>query len=215
MSCRASSLLLGRGHVSGRSGGFGISAAHVTGQGEDLASAHLSSDNRIMAAQSGWVGSSAAALHTRTATWLEASRRLVTRVGDHATDLNQDGMDFAAMERDHAERCGRSSAAPLGWTGRCGVTRGVDGGRHRSVERRGGTRGVPRGQRAWARDLGGRAATELVGGVRHLGGRHRASPQTHATPRSAKTSTRTAMSRWRWPGRPAERPTTSRRCSPS
>ena len=83
---------------------LGSSAAHVTGQGEDLASAHLSSDNRIVAAQSGWVGSSAAALHTRTATWLEASRRLVTRVGDHATDLNQDGIDFVAMERDHAEQ---------------------------------------------------------------------------------------------------------------
>lgn len=35
------------------------SASHVTGQGEDLASAHLSSDNPIVTAQSGWVGSSA------------------------------------------------------------------------------------------------------------------------------------------------------------
>lgn len=75
------------------------SAAHVSGQGEDLASAHLSSDNRIAIAQSGWVGSSAAALSTTTATWLETSRRLLTRVGDHALDLNNDGIDFAAMER--------------------------------------------------------------------------------------------------------------------
>jgi hypothetical protein len=37
------------------------SAAHVTGQGEELATAHLSSDNRIVAANSGWVGSSARA----------------------------------------------------------------------------------------------------------------------------------------------------------
>jgi len=28
----------------------------------------------------------------------------MTRVGDHATDLNQDGIDFVAMERDHAEQ---------------------------------------------------------------------------------------------------------------
>lgn len=83
---------------------LGSSAAHVTGQGEDLATAHLSSDNRIVAAQSGWVGSSAAALHTKTATWLETSRRLVTRVGDHATDLSQDGIDFAAMERENADQ---------------------------------------------------------------------------------------------------------------
>lgn len=83
---------------------LGSSAAHVTGQGEDLATAHLSSDNRIVAAQSGWVGSSAAALQAKTAAWLEASRRLVTRVGDHASDLHQDGIDFAAMERAHAEQ---------------------------------------------------------------------------------------------------------------
>jgi uncharacterized protein YukE len=80
------------------------SAAHVTGQGEDLATAHVSSDNRIAAAQSGWVGGSAAALQVRTATWLEASRRLLTRVGGHATDLNNDGIDFAAMERDNVEK---------------------------------------------------------------------------------------------------------------
>jgi uncharacterized protein YukE len=83
---------------------LGSSAAHVTGQGEDLATAHLSSDNRIVAAQSGWVGSSGAALHAKTATWLETSRRLVTRVGDHATDLSQDGIDFAAMEHENAEK---------------------------------------------------------------------------------------------------------------
>ena len=40
------------------------SAAQVSGQGEDLATAHLSSDNRMVAAQSGWVGSSAAAPST-------------------------------------------------------------------------------------------------------------------------------------------------------
>lgn len=79
------------------------SAAHVIGQGEDLATAHLSSDNRIVAAQSGWVGSSALALNAKTATWLETSRSLVTSVGDHATDLNHDGIDFAAMERDAVE----------------------------------------------------------------------------------------------------------------
>lgn len=83
---------------------LGSSAARVSGQGEDLASAHLASDNRIVAAQSGWVGSSGAALQAKTATWLEASRRLVTRLGDHATDLNQDGITFATMEREHAER---------------------------------------------------------------------------------------------------------------
>ncbi|MCV7401280.1 hypothetical protein H7K24_14070 [Mycobacterium fragae] len=80
------------------------SVAQVSGQGEDLAGAHLSSDNRIAAAQSGWVGSSAAAINTKMAAWLETSRRLLTRVGEHALDMNNDGIDFSAMERDNAER---------------------------------------------------------------------------------------------------------------
>ena len=80
------------------------SVAEVSEQGEDLAGAHLSSDNRIAAAQSGWVGASAAALHARTANWLETLCALLTRVGGHALDLNNDGIDFAAMERDSVER---------------------------------------------------------------------------------------------------------------
>jgi uncharacterized protein YukE len=80
------------------------SAAHVAGQGDDLATAHLSSDNRIASAQSGWVGSSAAALQTRTAAWLETSRRLLTSVGDHALHLNNDGISFAALERENVEQ---------------------------------------------------------------------------------------------------------------
>lgn len=50
------------------------------------------------------MGSPAAALHTKTATWLETSRRLVTGVGDHATDLNTDGIDFASMEHENPEK---------------------------------------------------------------------------------------------------------------
>jgi uncharacterized protein YukE len=80
------------------------SAAQVSERGEDLADAHLSSDNRIAAAQSGWGGASAAALHDRTSTWPATSRRLLTRVGGHALDLNNDGIDFAAMERDSVGR---------------------------------------------------------------------------------------------------------------
>lgn len=78
------------------------SAAHVAGQGEDLASAHLASDNRMAAAEPGWVGASATALGTTTATWLQTSRRLLSRVGDHALELTGDGIAFAAMEHAHA-----------------------------------------------------------------------------------------------------------------
>src|ERR1700761_3236211 len=90
------------------------SAAHVTGQDEALASAHLSSDNRIVAAQSGWVGSSALAMNAKTAAWLETSRRLVTNVGDHATDLNNDGLSFTEMDRQHTETLQALHPAPEG-----------------------------------------------------------------------------------------------------
>ena len=79
------------------------SAAEVSAQGEDLASAHLSSDNRITNVQSGWVGASAAALSLKTSTWLETSRGLLARVGAHALDLTNDGIEYAALERDNAE----------------------------------------------------------------------------------------------------------------
>lgn len=79
------------------------SAAQVSAQGEDLASAHLSSDNWITNVQSGWVGASAAALSVKTSTWLETSRGLLARVGAHALDLTNDGIEYAALERDNAE----------------------------------------------------------------------------------------------------------------
>ncbi len=93
------------------------SAAVVTGQGEDLATAHLSSDNRMVAAQPGWAGSSALALSAKTAAWLETSRRLVTDVGDHATDLNNDGLSFAEMGQAHVEKLQAVHPAPEGLAG--------------------------------------------------------------------------------------------------
>jgi WXG100 family type VII secretion target len=80
------------------------SAAHVAGLGEDVATAHLASDNRIAGAQSGWVGASAVALNITAAEWLQASRRLLGRLGDHAMALTNDGMRFAAAEHASAEK---------------------------------------------------------------------------------------------------------------
>jgi len=80
------------------------SAAQVSAQGEDLASAHLSSDNRITNVQSGWVGASAVALNTKAAAWLETSRGLLARLGDYALDFTNDGIAFAALERENIEK---------------------------------------------------------------------------------------------------------------
>jgi uncharacterized protein YukE len=93
------------------------SAAHVSRQAEDLATAHLSSDNRIAAAQPGWVGSSAAALNVKTEIWLETSRRLLGRVGGHAIELNSDGIGFATMEQENA---GQLRAVKSGFEGTAG-----------------------------------------------------------------------------------------------
>ena len=64
------------------------SASHVTGQAEDLAIAHLASDNRIEAAQPGWVGSSEAALSIKAAAWLETFA--------HTSDQGRGSCDSAA-----------------------------------------------------------------------------------------------------------------------
>lgn len=80
------------------------SSAHVAGQTEDLATAHLSSDNEIEAAQPGWVGISGAVLSVKAADWLEKSRALLTRVGGHAMALNNDGIVFATTERENAAK---------------------------------------------------------------------------------------------------------------
>lgn len=81
-------------------------AAHVGGQGEDVAIAHLSSHNRMEAAQSGWVGTSAEALTARMAGWSATSRTLLTHVGDHSLRLTNDTIDFAALERLNAAKSG-------------------------------------------------------------------------------------------------------------
>lgn len=88
-----------------------VSAAQVAAQGEELATAHALSDNRIAAAHRGWVGSSAAALDSKLAAWLETSRQLLTRVGDHAVTLTNDAIEFAARERENAERLRAAGSA--------------------------------------------------------------------------------------------------------
>lgn len=80
------------------------SAVHVSGQAEDLAIAHLSSDNQLASAQPGWVGSSAAALNVKTELWSETSRQLLNRVGGHAIALHSDRIGFADMEQESAEK---------------------------------------------------------------------------------------------------------------
>jgi uncharacterized protein YukE len=82
------------------------SAARLTGLGEDVAVAHLASDNRIAAAQSGWVGHSVTALNTKATEWFQVSRTLLATLGEHAVDLANDGILQAAADRESAEKLG-------------------------------------------------------------------------------------------------------------
>jgi WXG100 family type VII secretion target len=80
------------------------SAAQVTGHGEDLATSHLSADNRIAAAQTGWTGRSAQALARRTPQWTTNSTTLVTQLGDHAQHLSICAQAYAGMEIQHTRQ---------------------------------------------------------------------------------------------------------------
>jgi uncharacterized protein YukE len=80
-----------------------VSAAQITDRGEDLASSHLSADNRIAAAQAGWTGRSAEALAQRAPLWTANSTKLVTRMGDHASGFYSLGQALSAMEAINTE----------------------------------------------------------------------------------------------------------------
>jgi uncharacterized protein YukE len=88
------------------------SAAQVSAHADDLASAHVWSDNRMTEVQSGWVGASAVALSAKTATWLDTSRGLLARLGAHALDLTNDGIDIATIERDNADKLRAAGSGP-------------------------------------------------------------------------------------------------------
>jgi WXG100 family type VII secretion target len=80
------------------------SAAQVSGDGEDLATSHLSADNRIADAQGGWTGRSAEALARRAPRWTVNSTALVTQMGNHAQHLSNCGQAYATMETQHAQQ---------------------------------------------------------------------------------------------------------------
>lgn len=79
------------------------SAAQVTTQGEGLAVGHLSSDYRMQAAQFGWQGASAMALNAKMDDWLDASRALLTRIGDHAFGLQEAAIRVPPIDIGHGQ----------------------------------------------------------------------------------------------------------------
>ncbi|CKT33862.1 Uncharacterised protein [Mycobacterium tuberculosis] len=57
----------------------------------------------MQAAQFGWQGASAMALNAKMDDWLDASRALLTRIGDHAFGLQEAAIQHAAAEAERAQ----------------------------------------------------------------------------------------------------------------
>lgn len=74
------------------------SGLSVTNHGEDVAAKHAAADSRVEAASSGWQGQSAAAMAAKSATWMETTSALLTRMSDHAQGLHTSAHGFNEME---------------------------------------------------------------------------------------------------------------------
>jgi WXG100 family type VII secretion target len=72
-----------------------LSVDHVNMHAAELAAVHAASDADIEAAHTGWVGSSAAALHARFAEWQEATTTMTADLAAHGAAITSaaDGYD--------------------------------------------------------------------------------------------------------------------------
>ena len=76
-----------------------VSGVSVTGHGEAVAIAHAVSDTRIESAQAGWQGLSSAALAAKSASWMQTSSSLLTRMADHAQGLHEGAQTYLEGEQ--------------------------------------------------------------------------------------------------------------------
>lgn len=69
---------------------------------DDLFASHAGADAMVESALFGWVGSSAAALSARAASWATATTALSTAIQDHAEALRQSALNFVEIDRFNA-----------------------------------------------------------------------------------------------------------------
>ena len=91
-------------------GALAASGTAVTNHGETLATAHARAGGRIASAQSGWQGTSAAALALKAAAWTATSSALLTRMSDHAQGLHTGAAGYAEGEQ-HTSQAMKQVAA--------------------------------------------------------------------------------------------------------
>lgn len=74
------------------------SGVAVSNHGETVAAKHTAASERLVNAQTGWQGVSAAALTVKTASWTETTTALLTRLFDHAQGLHAGAVTFTEGE---------------------------------------------------------------------------------------------------------------------
>lgn len=89
-------------------------AQHVSERGEDLAAGHLLSNNRIEAARVGWQGTSAMALNAKMDDWWRKSGALLTKIGTHASGLQDAAIQHASVEAERAQSLTRVGMPAIG-----------------------------------------------------------------------------------------------------
>lgn len=83
----------------------------LAGRGETLHALQRSCHGEAEAAQSGWVGSSAAALSGLLDGWAATSTAHIGRIGKHSCDMHFAAADFIFMEQHNAKELGDIGAA--------------------------------------------------------------------------------------------------------
>jgi len=77
-------------------------AVQAAQSSDDLFASHAGADATVESALFGWVGSSAAALSARAASWATATTTLSTAVHDQAEALRKSALNFAEMDHSNA-----------------------------------------------------------------------------------------------------------------
>lgn len=77
-------------------------AAQAAQSSDDLVASHTGGDATVESALFGWVGSSAAAMSARAASWVTATTTLSAAIHEHAEALRQSALNFVEMDRRNA-----------------------------------------------------------------------------------------------------------------
>ncbi|MBN3508333.1 WXG100 family type VII secretion target [Mycolicibacterium septicum] len=80
-----------------------MSSDHMDMHHADLAAAHAAADADIEAAQSGWVGASAAALQAKFAEWQAASQEMQADVAAHGTAFRAAANGYTTVDTEGSE----------------------------------------------------------------------------------------------------------------